>query len=59
MGKKFFGFLLSLILLFSVLTMRANALSAIDLSRVKLSSGEEKLLFEFGDISIEGELRQE
>jgi len=42
-----------------VFPVDARAFSNIDLSRVKFSTGEEKLLFEFGNVSIEGKLQQE
>ncbi len=58
MRKKVFALLLATVLFTVVFPVDARAFSNIDLSRVKLSTGKETLLFEFGDISIEGELRQ-
>lgn len=56
--KKLSCFLLVLTMLVVIFPAEAMASSNIDLSRVKLSSGSEKLIFEFGDIQIEGEVRQ-
>ncbi len=58
MRKKLSCFLLSMAMVVMICPVRAQAYSNIDLSRVKLSSGSEKLVFEFGDIEIEGEVRQ-
>ncbi|HBR03136.1 MAG TPA: hypothetical protein DD738_11025 [Ruminiclostridium sp.] len=58
MRKRLSCFLLALAMLVMVCPTRAEASSNIDLSRVKFSSGSEKLVFEFGDIQIEGEVHQ-
>lgn len=58
MGKRMCVILLALVMLASVLPVNVGALSAIDLSRVKFSAGSKQLVFEFGDLQIEGEVRQ-
>lgn len=58
MRKRMVSILLAVIMSAFIFPVDARAFSNIDLSRVKLSTGKETLLFEFGDISIEGELRQ-
>lgn len=58
MRNKICGLLLVLAMLIGILPTTALASSSIDLSRVKFSSGSEKLLFEFGGVKIEGEVRQ-
>lgn len=58
MRKKLSCLLLAVAMVVMICPVRAQASSNIDLSRVKLSSGSEKLLFKFGDIEIEGEVRQ-
>lgn len=58
MRKKLSCFLLALAMLVMICPVRAEASSNIDLSRVKFSSGSEKLVFEFGGVKIEGEVRQ-
>jgi hypothetical protein len=59
MIKKITGLLLAAVLLVFVLPMSALAESGVDLSRVKFSSGTEPLVFKFGSVSIDGEVRQE
>lgn len=58
MRKRGFGLLLAVVMVVFLLPVDAGAFSNIDLSRVKFSTGKEKLLFEFGNVSIEGELQQ-
>ncbi|MGE4277189.1 MAG: hypothetical protein AB7E30_08430 [Lawsonibacter sp.] len=59
MRTKGFIFFLTLAMLMGIFPVNAMAFSDVDLSRVKFSTGKETLLFEFGNISIEGELKQE
>lgn len=57
MMKKTVAFILAALLM--LVPAEAIADSGVDLSRVKFSSGSEKLTFTFGTISVEGEVRQE
>ncbi len=58
MRKKLSCFLLAFAILVVMCPIEANASSNIDLSRVKFSSGSEKLIFEFGSVKLEGEVSQ-
>lgn len=57
MRKIWAGFLAALVLSL-LFPARALAYSNVDLSRVEFSSGEEPLVFSFGSVKINGELRQ-
>lgn len=59
MIKKLCGLLLAAVMLVLILPESAFAVSGVDLSRIKFSSGTEPLTFKFGSISIDGEVRQE
>ncbi len=56
--RKKVSILLAAIMIASIFPVDVMAFSNIDLSRVKFSTGKEALLFEFGKVSIEGELQQ-
>lgn len=58
MRKKLGCLLLAVVMMVMICPVRAQASSNIDLLPVKFSSGSEKLVFEFGDIQIGGEVRQ-
>lgn len=57
--KKTAVFLIIMLTTLALLSAEVMAASGVDLSRVKFSSGSEKLEFTFGKISVEGEVRQE
>lgn len=58
MRKKLSCFLLAVAMLSVLCPVEARASSNIDLSRVKLSSGSETMVFEFGGVKINGEVHQ-
>ncbi|MDD2484881.1 MAG: hypothetical protein PHQ50_07670 [Eubacteriales bacterium] len=58
MRTKISRFLLVVMTLVLLCPLNASASSNIDLSRVKLSSGSEKLAFQFESIEMNGEVRQ-
>lgn len=58
MRKKISCMLLAALMLTVICPVDAMDSSNIDLSRVKLSSGSETLVFEFGGVKIEGAVRQ-
>lgn len=58
MQNKLRCFLLVLAMLAFISPAEARASSNIDLTRVKFSSGSEPLVFEFGGVKIDGEVRQ-
>ena len=59
MIKKICGLILAAALLLLTLPTNALAVSGVDLSRVKFSGGSQALLFKFGGLELEGEVRQE
>ncbi len=58
MRKRLRCFLIAMVILTVAFPVEASAYSNIDLSRVKFSSGSEKLVFQFDSVKIEGEVRQ-
>lgn len=58
MRKRLSCFLLAVAMFVIICPVDARASSNIDLSRVKFSSGSEPLVFEFGGVKIDGEVRQ-
>lgn len=58
MRKKIGCMLLTAAMLVILCPVNALAYSNIDLSRVKFSSGSEPLVFEFGEVKLEGKVRQ-
>jgi hypothetical protein len=58
MRNKLLCFLLIMAMLTVICPFEIMASSNVDLSRVKFSSGSESLVFEFGGVKIDGEVRQ-
>lgn len=59
MRKNLSRALLAAALALCLLPTPASALSGVDLSRIKFSSGEKPIYFKFGDLAIEGTVRQQ
>ncbi len=58
MMRKLCCLFLVVVMLICISPSRSLASSHIDLSRIKFSSGSEPLVFKFGDLSMDGEIRQ-